>query len=40
MHASIPIFTVKDVIASLAYFRDKLGSTACATSTLPTSTAT
>src|ERR687891_2629684 len=25
MHASITIFTVKDVMASLAYFRDKLG---------------
>ena len=25
MHASITIFTVKDVLASLAYFRDKLG---------------
>ena len=25
MHASITVFTVKDVMASLAYFRDKLG---------------
>ena len=82
MHASISVFTVKDVMASLAYFRDKLGfdvafeygsptyyvglcsgevslhliaaqsaaracsrrrrttTMACATSTLPTSTAT
>src|SRR5215471_1093398 len=25
MHASTTVFTVKDVMASLAYFRDKLG---------------
>jgi hypothetical protein len=25
MHASITVFTVKDVMASLAYYRDKLG---------------
>ena len=25
MHASTAVFTVKDVMASLAYFRDKLG---------------